>query len=320
MKALVLGFSNIARRRALPALLDIPSISAVDIASRHGADTKELPGNWKGHLYNDYATALSESNADIVYISLINSLHETWAESALRSGRHVIVDKPATLSLAATERLLALAKSTGVCLAEATVFSFHAQFDQIAGLLDNDTPVTRLITAFSFPPFAASDFRNFPEFGGGALLDLGPYAAAASRLFFSAHPRNLVCRINSRHAETGVETAFSILATYPGGGSYVGHFGFDTEYQNRLMAFGPGISVTLDRAFTTPPEMENAIELKQNNAPRTVRVPACDAFAGFFRYAVESIEKRDWGALNDTLLQDATFREQLQISASEEQK
>lgn len=320
MKVLILGFSNIARRRAFPALVNNASVSRIDIASQHGVDRTDIPDTWNGTLYTDYATALDDSDAEIVYISLINSLHEQWAQTALLGRRHVIIDKPALLSLAATERLLAIAQQAGVCLAEATVFNFHPQYEEIARLLNRDTYFSRVITAFSFPPFAATDFRNFPALGGGALLDLGPYAAATSRLFFSEKPKNVLCRINSRHPETKVETAFSILADYPRGGSYIGHFGFDTEYQNRLIAFGPQVAVTLDRAFTTPSDMENWIDVKQNNQSRTIKVSPCDSFSVFFRHAIDCIKKGDWRSLNNSILQDAVFREQLRLSASEEQK
>lgn len=318
MDILILGFSNIVKRRVLPALVDLGSVSRIDIASMHGVDRAQLPATWKGDLYDDYATALKNSNARLVYISLINSLHEQWAESALLERKHVIIDKPALLSLAATRRLLTIASKLDVCLAEATVFNCHPQFDTILGMQNDASRFTRVITAFSFPPFAPTDFRNYPELGGGALLDLGPYAAATSRLFFSDAPSNIVCRINSRHPETNVETAFSILADFPDGGSYAGHFGFDTEYINRLMAFGPGISVTMDRAYTTPPDLENRIDIKQANKSITTTASACDTFIRFFKYAIDCIECHDWRSLADAMLQDAAFRDQLLLSVCEE--
>lgn len=318
MDILILGFSNIVKRRVLPALVDLGPEARIDIASMHGVDRAQLPATWKGDLYTDYATALKSSKAPIVYISLINSLHEQWAESALLEKKHVIIDKPALQSLAATQRLLTIASNLDVCLAEATVFNCHPQFDAILGMQNDTSRFSRVITAFSFPPFASSDFRNYPELGGGALLDLGPYAAATSRVFFSVAPGNFVCRINSRHPETNVETAFSILVDYPDGGSYAGHFGFDTEYINRLMAFGPGISVTLDRAYTTPPDLENRIDIRQANKSIITTASACDTFTRFFEYAIDCIECHDWGSLADAMLQDATFRDQLLNSVCEE--
>jgi predicted dehydrogenase len=318
MDILILGFSNIVKRRVLPALLGIDSVARIDLASRHGVDKEQIPAGWEGSIYSDYDSALKDSKAQLVYISLINSLHEQWAESALLANKHVVVDKPALLSLAATQRLSAIANDRGVCLAEATVFNYHRQFDTIRGLLDESCCFSRVIAAFSFPPFPSGDFRNYPELGGGALLDLGPYAAATSRLFFSEAPNNITCHVNTRHSETNVETAFSILADYPGGGSYTGHFGFDTEYINRLTAFGPGISVTLDRAYTTPPELENRIEIMQANKPVSVDAPACDAFWVFFEYAISSIANHNWRDLTNAMLQDATFRERLLESTTQE--
>lgn len=318
MNILILGFSNIVRRRVLPALLDIGTVNRIDIASRHGIVREQLPKTWKGNLYTDYNTALNESKSQVVYISLINSLHEAWAETALIARKHVIIDKPALLSLTATKRLASVANRLNICLAEATNFYYHPQFELLFEMLDEATRFTRVITAFSFPPFAATDFRNYPELGGGALLDLGPYAAATSRLFFSGTPNNIACQINSRHPITNVETAFSLLADFPDGGSYAGHFGFDTEYINRLTAFGPGVSFTLNRAYTTPPGLENRIDIMRANKSSTIYAPPCDTFTQFFTHALQCIENHAWHSLTETLLQDVAFREQLLLSACEE--
>ena len=315
MRFLIVGNSSIAARRALPALLQLSGVESVDIASRRPLQPASLPHNWNGRIYHDYQTAILESQADVVYISLVNSLHGEWVECALRSGKHVIVDKPAFLSWAVVDRLSELAAQKGLCLSEAVVFSYHPQFVELNRLLAEHGPATRLMATFTIPPLAEDNFRNDPTLGGGSLYDLGPYAAAVSRLFFGDLPEQIECRVVSNHPNTNVDTAFSVLACYSGDRSYVGHFGFDTEYQNSLTLIGPGIAITVPRAFTTPSDMQIQLDISRSSQRSLVLVEAADSFKQYFEDVIKAIEQRCWAIFTDDLRQDGQFLEAMRGSA-----
>ena len=51
------------------------------------------------------------------------------------------------------------------------------------------------------------------------------------------------CRLLSFGGEENVETAFSVLATYPESRCVVGHFGFDTAYRNHIDILGSDLSL-----------------------------------------------------------------------------
>lgn len=315
MRFLIVGFSSIVARRALPALLQLPDVESIDIASRRPLERTSLPDNWSGKIYDDYREAISNSQAEVVYVSLVNSLHEEWVAIALRSEKHVIVDKPAFLSLAAAVQLIELATKNDLCLAEAVVFSYHPQIAALEKLSSETGGTTRLIATFTIPPLHIDNFRNHPELGGGSLWDLGPYAAAASRLFFGSLPEKLTCNVVSNHPETNVDTGFSVLASYNGGRSYVGQFGFDTEYQNWLTFIGPGIAVTADRIFTAPPNLENQLEVSRNSQKSRVPVKAGDSFELFFRSVISAIDGRSWSGLAEDLMYDAQMLDRMRVSA-----
>ena len=109
MRLLLIGYSKIAQKRVLPALAEA-GITGADVASRTRAAEVALPEGIAGRVYGDYEAALDESDADLVYVSTVNSAHAEWAQKALGHGFHVVVDKPACTSLGDTERLLDLAQ------------------------------------------------------------------------------------------------------------------------------------------------------------------------------------------------------------------
>ena len=51
-----------------------------------------------------------KSDANIVYISLPNSLHFYWAKKALLHGYHVIIDKPMCVNKSEANILINIAK------------------------------------------------------------------------------------------------------------------------------------------------------------------------------------------------------------------
>lgn len=314
MKLLLIGYSRIAQKRVLPALAEA-SITGVDVASRTQAAEVALPDGIAGRVFGDYETALSESDADLVYVSTVNSTHAEWAEQALRRGLHVVVDKPACTSLDDAERLLDLAQRNNLCLAESTVYGYHPQIEVARqAFAEVGSHPTKITATFSFPPLPAENFRYRAILDGGALWDLGPYAVTPGRLFFGTEPE-VVCRVTEWGDE--VETAFSVLATYGDGRSTVGHFGFNTGYRNRLDILGPHVTVTIDRVFTTPPDLANKLHVNQRNRPKVITVPPADQFALFLRAVVTAIETGKHESLAEDLLTDARALHRLRQAASQ---
>lgn len=272
------------------------------------------PQGATGRAFRDYRQALAESEAEIAYVSTRNHDHAVWANAALATGRHVIVDKPAGLSPAEVEKMASHAARAGRLLAEATTWSWHPQFRQLRALLEEASPGTRILSTFSFPPLPPDDVRYRRDWGGGALWDLGPYAVSSGRLLFGAAPDDIAaCAINEPGKE--VETAFGVLMRYPGDRLLAGHFGFTTAYVNRLEVIGPRLALTLERAFTTAPDQPCRISGQHLGQPVAVEVPACDAFARFLTDVFEGIRTGNHDPYAEAMIADSRALARLRLAA-----
>src|SRR6202451_558019 len=151
MRLLIIGYSSIAQRRAIPAAASSEAIKEISIASKSRPEPDE---GWpkRRRLFSDYETALQESDADIVYLSLPNAMHEHWVLAALGSGKHVLVDKPAMLTREACQRGVIEARRSGRLLAEATVFGYHPHFEALLGFVAEHGPLTHVDAQFIIPP------------------------------------------------------------------------------------------------------------------------------------------------------------------------
>jgi NDP-hexose-3-ketoreductase len=306
MRLLILGYSSIAERRVIPAAANVAGISEVSIASR----SRQVPDHWPkaGRLFSDYEVALSESAADIVYLSLPNSMHEHWVTLALAAGKHVIVDKPAMMTPEGSERAVADARRTKRLLAEATVFGYHPHFERLAQFVAENGPLTHVVAQFIVPPMPIGNFRNHREFGGGCLLDMGPYAAGTMRILGRGAPTNLTALSGGLHPDTGVDMGFSVQARLANGGVFSGQFSFEGEYQNRLLVVGRHGSVIVERVFSPP--ADHCMEWRQliRNAESVATFEAADTFGRFLGLVASAVADGDHERFHLDLLSDAKCR------------
>jgi predicted dehydrogenase len=304
MRVLLIGLSSIGTRRVIPALAAIDEVTAIDIASVSKASPEAWPK--QGERFDDYARALSVSEAELVYISLPNAHHERWVLEALGSGRHVIVDKPAVTSLGGARRCVELANKRSLLLAEATVFAFHPQVQALQALVSEVGSLTHLDALFVIPPLPMENFRNSAALGGGCLLDMGPYAAALARLF--GDELETLCALSAPGSDGAVDVGFSVAARFRSGLRYTGHFSFESEYQNRLTAIGPQGSVVVDRLFSPPADSPVTWHVRRRNKASEIVQPAADMFRVFLETALQAIRESKLDEFSSTLLKDAAFR------------
>ena len=104
MKVLILGYSNIVRKRVLSVLKE--KKIKIFIASK--SYKKKIPGIIR--QFHSYEQALKKSKPNIVYISLPNSKHFEWAKKSLNYKYNTVVDKPITSNEKELNELVELSK------------------------------------------------------------------------------------------------------------------------------------------------------------------------------------------------------------------
>jgi dTDP-3,4-didehydro-2,6-dideoxy-alpha-D-glucose 3-reductase len=309
MRLLILGYSSIAERRVIPAAARVAAIDGISIASK----SRPTPGSWpkQGCFFNDYATALRDGDADIVYLSLPHAMHEAWVLAALAAGKHVVVDKPAIMTVEGSLRAVEEARRGQRLLAEATVFGYHPQFAALPDFMADNGPLTQAAAQFIIPPLPIANFRNHRELGGGCLLDMGPYAAATMRVLGGGAATELAALPGGVHPETGVDMGFSVQARLANGGVFSGHFSFEGEYQNRLLVVGRSGSVTIERVFTPPADFRMEWRRRVRNAEDVVTFEPADTFQRFLEAVMLAVETGDHERFYDDLSSDARCRAEI---------
>ncbi len=303
MRAMLLDWSGIVQRRVGPAMVKCEGIEVVDIASRF-----EEPADFGFPKYRKwywgYREGLEQSDAELVYISLPNSMHAEWSEAALKSGRHVIVDKPSVTSLADAQRLAALARERGLCYAESSVWPFQPATEMMKAVLreKGSGPLCAQMVFTSPRPDPLPIYYS-AELGGGALFDRGPYAVSCGRFLMDGQPVESQLRVMSRYE--GLPVTCHVMLRYEDGSVLSAFLGIDGEYANELSVTRNGVKARMARLFTPPADYEPMIEVVAANKAETITAPASDTFANFIGAVVKKVETGDGPDFTDLLLRDA---------------
>ena len=173
----ILSTSSIAPR-FISAVRAAGEAQIVALSSRTTEKAQEKAALWGIPVaYGSHKELLEDPNVDVVYISTVNAQHYSWAKAALEHGKHVVCEKPCTVSSALTRELFALAKQKGLFLMEAQKMLFlpailEARKIISEGLL-GDIHMVEMSHSFSA---AYNNWMYDAQAGGGPLLSSGIYA------------------------------------------------------------------------------------------------------------------------------------------------
>ncbi len=126
------------------------------------------------HFVKEYDELLANKEIDIVDICLPSYLHEDYILKAAKAGKHIICEKPLTLTVESAHRILQEVNRNQVKLFVGHVLRFWPEYEIIKSYSESDLLRTiEVIHAKRIGQSPAwSNWFQFPEKSGGALFDL----------------------------------------------------------------------------------------------------------------------------------------------------
>jgi predicted dehydrogenase len=280
----ILGAASIALTKVIPAIQrsrhgEVVALASRDRAKAHAA--AQAAGI--ARAWGSYEELIADPDVDAIYNPLPNHLHVPWSIRAAEAGKHVLCEKPIALSAAEARALLAARERTGVTIAEAFMVRAHPQWHRVRELVrDGRIGELRLVAGhFSYYRVDPADIRSVPEWGGGALMDIGCYPIMLSRWLFGAEPLEVVGMIE-RDPTLGVDRLASGMlrfvtgqATFTCSGQLVSH--------QRMQVFGTTARIDVEVPFSPHPDRPARIRLDDGRelggTGAAIELPAADQFA-----------------------------------------
>lgn len=210
----LIGYGYAGKTFHAPLINNTPGLNLFLIASR---DSAKVHADYHHVLVEeDYRAAIAHPEVDLVVIATPNDTHADLASRALLAGKHVVVDKPFTLTLAEAHALDQLAKQNQRLLSVFHNRRWDADFLTLQQLMQEGT-LGEIVTFESrfdrYRPEVRARWREQAGPGSGLWYDLGPHVVDQALVLFG-RPRSVSAAFTQQRPDAETVDWFQVRLDY----------------------------------------------------------------------------------------------------------
>ena len=177
----IIGCGAVAEKMHLPEYAqsrEAQIVACVDIVEEKAQHLAELVDG--ARVYTDYRDVLALDEVQAVDICLPNYLHAPVAIAAAEAGKHILCEKPMTISMADAQAMIDAAEKAGVTLMVRQSTRFIPPYSKVKQVVDSGVlgkiNTLRGVHCHAGPEHWTPNYQWFftkAQSGGGAMLDMG---------------------------------------------------------------------------------------------------------------------------------------------------
>jgi predicted dehydrogenase len=259
----------------------------VAVGSRTSESAERFAGRFAIPVaHASYAALVADPEVDAIYVASPHAQHLDLAVMSLEAGKHVLCEKPMTLSAQQSARLVEIAREHGRFLMEALWSRFLPAYRAIEGVVVSGEIGDVLAVEASFGFRAAFDpaHRLFArELGGGALLDLGIYPVHLAHFVLGVPT---AVRASAHIGTTGVDEQTVVSMEFASGALAIAHAAITAKLPGTARVTGTEGAIEIPAAMHHPQHLD--VVRFDNDERRRIDTPSGDAP---FRFQIEEVHK-----------------------------
>lgn len=208
------------------AVLEHPNGELVAIANWREPSARVLAERYGiPRVSTDWEEIVSAPDVDAAVVATPNALHAPQTVALLRSGKHVMVEKPMAMSVRECDEMIEASRASGASLMVAHCWRFsdevRAMRDRIAGGGLGEVVKTRGYGVHAnWGP--GGWFVDPALAGGGALMDMGVHAIDTARfLLGDPLPTRVCATVGTRYGDYAVDDDGIVLISWSTGANSV---------------------------------------------------------------------------------------------------
>lgn len=214
VRAVIVGYGLGGRMFHAPPMLATAGMALHGVVSSDaGKVHRDHPGL---RVYPSLADALADGDVELVVVTTPNRHHAEMAHAALDAGKHVVVDKPFTATLAEAQGLAARAARGGPLLAVYQNRRWDGDFLTLRALLAAGVlgEVVQFESHYDrFRPEVQDRWREQAGAGSGIWFDLGAHVLDQALVLFGA-PDGMVADVTAQRTGAEVDDYFHVVLRY----------------------------------------------------------------------------------------------------------
>jgi scyllo-inositol 2-dehydrogenase (NADP+) len=207
----LVGYGFVGKVFHAPLLRCTPGLKLAAVVSSRPVDVQADLGNVR--VVPQFDAVLDDADIELVVIGTPNGLHHPQAKAALLAGKHVVVDKPFTVTVAEAEDLIATAAQVGRLLVPFHNRRWDGDFLTLKALITGGAlgAVHEFRARFDrFRPELRNRWRESAEPGGGLLYDLGPHLIDQAITLFGP-PQSVLADVRKQRPGARADDSFLLV-------------------------------------------------------------------------------------------------------------
>ncbi|MEM1439427.1 MAG: Gfo/Idh/MocA family oxidoreductase [Pseudomonadota bacterium] len=293
-----------AQRNTLPAINDSSLCALHGVYSRDPKTRALVASRYDCIDYQDAQDLLEDHAVDAVYLAGPTSTHFDAAKRALRSGKHVIVEKTAFATQQEAEEVVSTAADRGLMVMEAFMYRFHPQYSAVRDVIESER-YGRLLdmrVRFGFPHLDPTNIRYSTSLAGGALNDAGAYTLSLASGVLGNDAEVLFADQFFQGSDTVDARGVAVIGDVSGRRGYCAWM-FGGSYANDLDCWLEGAHLRTERIFSKPPTFAPSVEVSANGkVVESISVEASNHFVMLFDEAARAVREPELAALQRSQL------------------
>ena len=212
-----------------------------------------------------------KENFDFVYISCPNKLHEKYIIKSLKSGFHVICEKPFLTSDNKLKEILTLSKKKKKLIFESFMYLYHPLFYKLKKLINEKKrgKLRYVVSNFRFPSLSKDNQRYKKKLGDGFFYDAAVYQLSVENYLFN----NI--SINKKNIEQlKIREKVDLKGYFVIKNKNFNRFYFWGEgqnYTNNIEFFFNNSSIYVDRFFSKLKNQSTYIKIFENDKIKSIK-------------------------------------------------
>lgn len=261
----IVGFGNFAERSILPAVRSSKNSELVAIQKRSADQAKSKAAE---HGIPLYFTSVEEmvrsSDINAVFIASANSQHHSETVTAAKQGKHVLVEKPMSVTYGEASDMVHACKQSGVKFMVGHMLRFSPLLRRMKEIVDGKTIGDITFARAEFIYDARNSKRswlwNRETAGGGPLYDIGIHCLDSIRYVLDDEVQN-VTAMRRGIDESKVESTSLLSLQFAKGTLGSIYTSFETGYRQTYIEF-QGTAGSVSAFNFTPSRTHSTIEIK----------------------------------------------------------
>ncbi|WP_308991023.1 Gfo/Idh/MocA family oxidoreductase [Mariniflexile litorale] len=161
---------------------------------------------------------LADDNIELVVVNTPNITHFDFSKKAINAGKHLVIEKPFTVTVAEAEALIQLAKEKNVLISVYHNRRYDSDFKTVQKVLNEGLLGDIVEAEFHYdrfdPALSYKTHKETPTEGVGSLYDLGSHLIDQALQLFGI-PKSINADLDSFRPNSKVGDYFDVKLFYP---------------------------------------------------------------------------------------------------------